>query len=627
MIKKQLICKIMKKVFMRLTFMFICFFVVTTIKAQTIEAESMTLGGPYAGTISSPFSGVALYANGDYAEQTISLPTIPGEYEFAVRGASNNNTTAGVSLEINDVEVASFSFSTTSAGIKAKNISFESGSSTKTIKLILKTDNGSNDTYIDWIKVTYIGTPPPPRPAPVIPTLGAVESGVYRNMFVEAGYEDSAVTAWVEQIWSQLFYGDDATERLYYPVNGDEAYILDVSNDDVRSEGMSYGMMICVQLDKQEEFNRLWKWAKTHSQHQSGPRKGYFAWQCSKSGEKRDNNPASDGEVYFVTALYFASARWGNGTGIFNYEAEANFILNEAMSKENPIQESVTNLFNTDEKQIVFVPYATAAEFTDPSYHIPSFFEVWSVMADNNQLFWEEVAQTSRSFFPTTANAITGLMPDYAEFDGTPNNTGNHGDFRFDSWRCIMNMAMDYAWYKKASVEYDLIKKQLVFFHNEGVSSYGNQYAINGTKLSQDHSPGLVATNAVGALASDMTIAWDFIDELYDTQIPSGRYRYYDGLLYMMSVMHLSGNFKAYLKEDGITASHLFENATNKVFPSPTTGVLYCEDSTSKTQWKIYDLNGRLLLSQYGLQLDISSFAEGTYILHLNGNPQVVIKK
>ena len=58
-------------------------------------------------------------------------------------------------------------------------------------------------------------------------------------------------------------------------------------------------------------------------------------------------------------------------------------------------------------------------------------------------------------------------------------------------------------------------KKQLKFFLAEGVSSYGNQYALDGTELASDHSEGLVATNAVGTLASDSSIAWDFIDELY----------------------------------------------------------------------------------------------------------------
>jgi oligosaccharide reducing-end xylanase len=55
-----------------------------------------------------------------------------------------------------------------------------------------------------------------------------------------------------------LFHGDPDTQAVYYPAgtndNGALAYICDIHNNDVRSEGMSYGMMIAVQLDKKAEF-------------------------------------------------------------------------------------------------------------------------------------------------------------------------------------------------------------------------------------------------------------------------------------------------------------------------------------------------------------------------------------
>ena len=33
------------------------------------------------------------------------------------------------------------------------------------------------------------------------------------------------------------------------------AYIEDTGNHDARTEGMSYGMMMCVQMDRKEEFD------------------------------------------------------------------------------------------------------------------------------------------------------------------------------------------------------------------------------------------------------------------------------------------------------------------------------------------------------------------------------------
>mgnify|MGYP002226044700 CR=1 FL=1 len=36
------------------------------------------------------------------------------------------------------------------------------------------------------------------------------------------------------------------SERIYHPVEDDMAYIEDTGNHDARTEGMSYGMMMCV---------------------------------------------------------------------------------------------------------------------------------------------------------------------------------------------------------------------------------------------------------------------------------------------------------------------------------------------------------------------------------------------
>ena len=47
------------------------------------------------------------------------------------------------------------------------------------------------------------------------------------------------------------------------------AFIWAADSDDVRSEGMSYGMMIAVQMNLQPQFDRLWKFAKTYMQFPS----------------------------------------------------------------------------------------------------------------------------------------------------------------------------------------------------------------------------------------------------------------------------------------------------------------------------------------------------------------------
>ena len=215
--------------------------------------------------------------------------------------------------------------------------------------------------------------------ASVLPAAAATQT---RNLFHELlGKSESELDAKIATAWGHFFAGKDDTQRVYYPVGADMAYIADIGNRDVRSEGMSYGMMLAVQLDKQAEFDRLWKWVYTHMRHASGPRQGYFAWQCKFDGTVIDPGSASDGEEWIAMALFFASHRWGNGQGIFNYGVEAQALLREMLHK--PGTPEVTAIINHEALQVVFAPNPTAGQFTDPSYHVPAFSELWSRWADN----------------------------------------------------------------------------------------------------------------------------------------------------------------------------------------------------------------------------------------------------
>lgn len=391
---------------------------------------------------------------------------------------------------------------------------------------------------------------PAPDTAQTTRRLGSYYTGTYQDLFKDLlAKTDDQVKSRVDAAFLRLFYGNDSTERVYYPVQPDMAYVADVLHDDVRTEGMSYGMMIAVQLNKKAEFDRIWKWAKTFMQHRTEPRKTYFAWHCRTNGEVIDSTAASDGEEWIVTSLFFASARWGNGQGIFNYSAEAQAILDAMLNKEGKpwSERRITNMFNLKKKQVVFVPAIEAAGFTDPSYHLPHFYELWARWGDKNNRFWCEAAATSRAFFRKAAHPITGLMPDYAHFDGSPHNWGGgNNDFRFDAWRVGMNVALDYAWFAKDPWEITQSNRLLSFFHSQGLSVYGNQYSLDGKKLGDDHSVGLVAMNAVACLASTDANRTDFVKDLWNTPVPRGIYRYYDGLLYMLGMLQVSGNFRIY---------------------------------------------------------------------------------
>ena len=162
---------------------------------------------------------------------------------------------------------------------------------------------------------------------------GAYATGMYRNLFAEDGHSPQEVQAKIDAAYQQLFHGDPHTQAIAFAAgsngNGPLMYITDWANHDVRTEGMSYGMMIAVQLGKRAEFDAIWNWAKTYMYiaDPKHPSHGYFSWSCKTDGTANEETPAPDGEEYFAMALLFAGHRWPGGHGIYDYHAEAERLL------------------------------------------------------------------------------------------------------------------------------------------------------------------------------------------------------------------------------------------------------------------------------------------------------------
>ena len=377
----------------------------------------------------------------------------------------------------------------------------------------------------------------------------------YRNVFVELGYDKAQVEAKLHQ-------------------------------------GMSYGMMIAVQFGEKDIFDRLWRWSKKYMQHQSGNREGYFAWSCKTDGTHNAEGAASDGELYFITALIFASNRWGNDTGI-NYKAEAQHILNCIQPKEytpEPRQGGFPGfggqqgpqkmyLIDPETNLITFTPDGFGNRYTDPSYHIPAFYEVWAKWADDGRAdYWNKCAKASREFLHKAINPKPGLNADMCQYDGSemqmprwpgmpqrpqgqkPRRNGSN-NFRYDSWRVPMNITLDYEW-SGADAKWQKKYGETIqnFFYSQGVDKFVDQYRPDGSLPEEDeilpaggfrklrHSIGLVSTVAAASILCDHAKKKEFVDALWNAKhepFEDGYFdAYYDGLLRLFAFMHLSGNYR-----------------------------------------------------------------------------------
>jgi len=362
------------------------------------------------------------------------------------------------------------------------------------------------------------------------------------------GRSDEQVDAKIGAWWTQLFYGDDATQRIYYPTADGMAYVADVASGDVRTEGLSYGMMISVQLDHRAEFDRIWSFARRRLYHEDGPYRGYFAWHAGFDGKPLSEGPAPDGEEWFVMALFFASHRWGDGAGILDYGAQAQAILRTMLHKhEEPGRGIATDMFDRGSHLVVFVPEGDGATFSDPSYLLPAFYELWARWALDpaDRQFLAAAAVESRASWRRTAHPQTGLMPDYANFDGTPRIRKEHGNFSYDAWRTLAYPAIDWAWWHADPWEPQEADRVLGFLGTFGDSCPG-RFRVDGVPLTSTTSRGLYATAAVAGLASRPDSARRFVQRLWDMPVPDGRYRYYDGMLGLLSLLEAGGRFQVF---------------------------------------------------------------------------------
>ena len=175
------------------------------------------------------------------------------------------------------------------------------------------------------------------------------------------------------------------------------------------------------------------------------------------------------------------------------------------------------------------------------------------------------------SFIHKAIHEQTGLNSDYSNYDGSIRMyNGSHfgtGNFRYDSWRVPMNIAMDYSWScadKQWQREYG--EKVQRFFYEQGINDYVDQYRIDGTLPSEDeilpagswdkalrHSVGLVSTLGAASLLTEHSINKEFVDALWNSEnkpYEDGYFdAYYDGLLRLFAFMHLSGKYQIIFPE------------------------------------------------------------------------------
>lgn len=381
----------------------------------------------------------------------------------------------------------------------------------------------------------------PPMPEPEPEPEPVPKPTDYPNVLEERqNVPLSQVNAQLNDAFLQLFFGDPDTEAIFFDQGDGTGYIEDIANGDVRTDSMGYGMIVTVQLNQREVYDKLWSWAKTHMMVDSGPARGLLSWNCDTAGSNCTNVAATDASSMIATSLFMAQSRWGSA-GAHDYGGDAVTLLDVMVDVEGRNGGVVDGVYNCFDASVVLPrndsANAEAEVYTD--YLMPAFYEIWAERDPERVAFWLEMADNSRELLRGIADSATGLLPAVVTYQGTLNP--DNDNYRTTTHRALLNMTLDHMWNGPTTWVVEQNERRLDFFLSEGVDTFVTEYSLAGdpiTNFSAIEHLSLVALSAGTSTNPDHDV---FIEALLDLPIPTGNYRYFDGMLYMLSLLALSG--------------------------------------------------------------------------------------
>jgi hypothetical protein len=175
-------------------------------------------------------------------------------------------------------------------------------------------------------------------------------------------------------------------------------------------------------------------------------------------------------------------------------------------------------------------------------------FTRWS---ETNNDKWGKATEATRTHLYVSSNKQSGLFSDYNNFDGTPHAVefnGNATKYMYDAMRCAMNFGMDYYLFGvDADRETEMAKRIIDFFERDGYQH--GRFNWDGSNPSESYTTGEKGANAVATYALMNDASYEAaikknLEMAWNERFMTGQYRYYDGLVHYLAMLHLTGNFK-----------------------------------------------------------------------------------
>lgn len=208
--------------------------------------------------------------------------------------------------------------------------------------------------------------------------------------------------------------------------------VLFDDNTSTVSEGIAYGMLLSAYAGDKALFDDLWKFYKANSNGN-----GLMNWKLSGCTGVSGAGGATDAELDAALALMVAEDQWSTATSPYDYRAEVVALLPKIRAFE-----VTNNIFNNGDQW-------GNSSCRNPSYQSPAYTREFAKLEAAST--WNSITAGNNALLRANRNATTGLVSNWSDPSGNPNNCNGPNEHGFDAIRNPWRMATDILWHGRAT--------------------------------------------------------------------------------------------------------------------------------------------------------------------------------
>jgi endo-1,4-beta-D-glucanase Y len=351
---------------------------------------------------------------------------------------------------------------------------------------------------------------------------------------------------------------DPATAKQYYDRWKTELVTSDGAGENLRvrrpanemdttvSEGIASGMIFSVVFGDQDQFDKFWKYARSHANGN-----GLMAWRIQPDGSVTpgigDEGAATDADEDMAWALILADKKWGGAGSIGQPYIDA-------------AKEQIERIWNHEvdhgRGELLLAGDSWGATVAhNPSYFAPNQYRLFAQVTGN--MGWMTVIDKNYAVLNSTLTAMrgnetNGLVPAWTDPEGNPSQPweGAPMHYQYDSARMPFRIGQDWCDFGEPRAK-AYLDKTSSFFAGIGAAMIVDGYDLNGNPRAENALPAqsalFVGGAGVGAMSDPSRLA--FVDATYQLMLTKDLFPpsyYYNLCWQVFSLIMMTGNLYDY---------------------------------------------------------------------------------